>query len=137
MEKNGRFIKRMHILPEGLAMSKTKDVLVSFETKVIEDLYIDCDDQVNISENLLKDYFNKDKNNKFFLSILCENYSLNYKLKEQLERWFETMPIIKTEGKEVITVNSPEAMLLEASVFAREEIKTDLRKKFNISNHYN
>ncbi len=118
-------------------MPNTKDILVSFETKVMEDLYIDCDDQVNISENLLKDYFNKDKNNKFFLSILCENFSLNYKLKEQLERWFDTMPIIKTKGKEVITVNSQEAMLLEASVFAREEIKTDLRKKFNISNHYN
>ena len=137
MEKSGRLIKGMYTPPAELVMSNTKDILVSFETKVMEDLYIDCDDQVNISENLLKDYFHKDENNKFFLSILCENFSLNYKLKEQLERWFDTMPIIKTKGKEVITVNSQEAMLLEASVFAREEIKTDLRKKFNISNHYN
>ena len=118
-------------------MTPEKDMLFSFETKMIEDLYVDCDDQTSISESLLKDFFNKDKKNKYLLSILCESYSLNYKLKEQLEKWFDSMPITKTEGKEIITVTASDAILLEASIFAREEIKADLRKKFNISNHYN
>ena len=117
-------------------MSK-KDMLFSFDTKVLEELYVDCDDQITISENLLKELLNKDESSKYLLSLLCETYSLNYKLKEQLEKWFDSMPITKTEGKEVITVEAHNAMLLEASIFAREEIKADLRKKFNISNHYN
>jgi len=127
----------MLILQPRAVMTPEKDMLFSFETKMIEDLYVDCDDQTSISESLLKDFFNKDKKNKYLLSVLCENYSLNYKLKEQLEKWFDSMPIVRTEDKEVITVEAPEAMLLEASIFAREEIKADLRKKFNISSHYN
>jgi hypothetical protein len=114
-----------------------KDMLFSFDIKRLEDLYVDCDDQTTISESLLKSFFNKDETNKHLLSILCENYSLNCKLKEQLEKWFDSMPIAIVEGKEVITVEALEAMLLEASIFTREEIKADLRKKFNISSHYN
>ena len=112
-------------------------MLFSFDIERLEDLYVDCDNQITISENLIKDFFNKDETNKYLFSILCENHSLNYKLKEQLEKWFDSMPIVRTEDKEAITVEAPEAMLLEASIFAREEIKADLRKKFNISSHYN
>ena len=115
----------------------SKDMLFSFDTRVLEELYVDCDDQITISENLLRTSLSKDEINKYLLSLLCETYSLNYKLKEQLEKWFDSMPITKTEEKEVITVEAPDAMLLEASIFAREEIKADLRKKFNISNYYN
>jgi len=118
-------------------MAPDKNMLFSFNTKVLEDLYVDCGNQAAISENLLKDFFNKSETNKYLLSILCESYSLNYKLKGQLEEWFDSMPIAIIEDKEVITVEAPEAMLLEASIFAREEIKADLRKKFNISSHYN
>mgnify|MGYP005635112317 CR=1 FL=1 len=118
-------------------MENKKKVLFTFGTKDIEELYIDCDDQATISRGLMKDFFKDQNTNKLFLSLLCENYSLNYKLKEQLERWFEEMPITNKDGKEILTVSQTEAMLLEASVFAREEIKDDLRKKFNISNHYN
>mgnify|MGYP003655892499 FL=1 len=118
-------------------MENKKQVLFTFGTKDIEELYIDCDDQVTISRGLMKDFFKDQDTNKLFLSLLCENYSLNYKLKEQLERWFDNMPITNKDGIEILTVPQTEAMLLEASVFAREEIKTDLRKKFNISNHYN
>lgn len=118
-------------------MENKKQVLFTFGTKDIEELYIDCDDQVTISRGLMKDFFKDQDTNKLFLSLLCESYSLNYKLKEQLERWFDNMPITNKDGIEILTVPQTEAMLLEASVFAREEIKTDLRKKFNISNHYN
>lgn len=118
-------------------MENKKKVLFTFGTKDIEELYIDCDNQVTISRGLMKDFFRDQDTNKLFLSLLCENYSLNYKLKEQLERWFDNMPITNKDGIEILTVPQTEAMLLEASVFAREEIKTDLRKKFNISNHYN
>ena len=118
-------------------MENKKKVIFTFGTKDIEELCIDCDDQITISRGLMKDFFKDQDTNKLFLSLLCESYSLNYKLKEQLERWFDNMPITNKDGIEILTVPQTEAMLLEASVFAREEIKTDLRKKFNISNHYN
>jgi DNA-binding transcriptional regulator/RsmH inhibitor MraZ len=85
----------------------------------------------------LKDFFQTSSSNKIFLSLLCESYSLNYKLKEQIEHWFDNMPITKKEEREIITVSHHEAMLMEASIFAREQIKSDLRRHFHISNHYN
>ena len=118
-------------------MKNDNSLLFTFDTSGMEDIYIDCDNQVNMSTALLKDFFHTDNHNKLLLSLLCENYSLNYKLKEQLEKWFSDMPITKKDGREIITVSQPEAMLLEASVFAREQIKSDLRKHFHISNHYN
>tara|TARA_Y100001970_G_C13947474_1_gene706459 strand:+ start:225 stop:581 length:357 start_codon:yes stop_codon:yes gene_type:complete len=118
-------------------MSDESKVLFTFETSVMEDLYVDCDDQLSISQELLNDFFEKGSSNKIFLSLLCESYSLNFKLKEQIENWFENMPITKKDAKELITVPQQEAMLIEASIFAREQIKSDLRKHFHISNHYN
>ena len=118
-------------------MKNKKHLLFTFETESIEDIYVDCEDQINISRNLLKDFFVHEKENKVFLSLLCESYSLNYKLKEQIENWYDNMPITKKDKREIITVSEEEAMVLEASIFAREQIKTELRKHFHISNHYN
>ena len=118
-------------------MDDKKQVLFTFGTEMIEEVYYDCEDQINMSTGLLKHYFTEDKDNKMFLSLLCESYSLNYKLKYQIEGWYENMPITVKDEKEIITVSQEEAMLMEASIFAREEIKTELRKHFHISNHYN
>ena len=119
-------------------MGNKKQILFTFDTHSIEDIYMDCDDQVTMSSRLIEEFFKNPKDtNKFFLCLLCENYSLHYKLKEQLGGWFENMPITKKDDREIITVSEQEAMILEATVYAREEIKADLRKKFNISNHYN
>ena len=118
-------------------MSKEGKVLFTFDTSTMEDVYVDCDKQLSISQALLKDFFDTTETNKLFLSLLCESYSLNYKLKEQIENWFENMPITKKDEREIITVSQQEAMLMEASIFAREQIKAELRKHFHISNHYN
>ena len=118
-------------------MDNKKAILFTFDTSGMEDIYVDCDDQIKMTADLLKSFFDTDKENKLFLSLLCENYSLNYKLKEQIENWFEHMPITKKEEREIITVSQQEALLMEASIFAREQIKGDLRKHFHISNHYN
>ena len=118
-------------------MDNKKAILFTFDTSGMEDIYVDCDDQIKMTADLLKSFFDTDKENKLFLSLLCENYSLNYKLKEQIENWFEHMPITKKDEREIITVSQQEALLMEASIFAREQIKGDLRKHFHISNHYN
>ncbi len=118
-------------------MDKEGKVLFAFDTSTMEEVYVDCDNQMSISRNLLQEFFKSTETNKIFLSLLCESYSLNYKLKEQIEHWFEHMPITKKEEREIITVSQQEAMLMEASIFAREQIKSDLRKHFHISNHYN
>ena len=118
-------------------MDDKKQLLFTFGIDGMEDIYVDCDDQIKMTADLLKSFFDTDKENKLFLSLLCENYSLNYKLKEQIEHWFENMPITKKDEREIITVSQHEALLMEASIFAREQIKSDLRKHFHISNHYN
>jgi len=118
-------------------MDNSQNLLFTFDVKGMEDIYIDCEDQVSIASSLLKDFFLKEETDKNFLSILCESYSLNYKMKEQIEHWFDHMPITTKDDKQIITVSQSEAMLLEATVFAREQIKMDLRKKYNISNHFN
>ena len=127
----------MYFLLKRSVMEDKRAVLFTFDTSAIEEVYIDCDDQLSISHSLLQEFFESKKANKIFLALLCESYSLNYKLKEQIEHWFEHMPITKKEEREIITVSQQEAMLMEASLFAREQIKSDLRKHFHISNHYN
>lgn len=118
-------------------MSDKAPLLFTFDTKGIEEIYVDCEDQLTMAFTLMRSFFEEENTNKLFLSLLSESYSLNYKLKEQIEKWFDTMPITVKDKKEIITVSQAEAMLMEASIFAREQIKSDLRKHFHISNHYN
>ena len=118
-------------------MDDKKQMLFTFGADMIEEVYFDCDDQINMSTSLIKHYFAEDQDNKMLLSLLCESYSLNYKLKYQIEGWYENMPMTLKDEKEIITVSQQEAMLMEASIFAREQIKAELRKHFHISNHYN
>tara|TARA_A100001515_G_scaffold43089_2_gene33984 strand:- start:1289 stop:1645 length:357 start_codon:yes stop_codon:yes gene_type:complete len=118
-------------------MNDKKQVLFTFGAELMEEVYYDCEDQINMSTSLIKHYFTENQDNKLLLSLLCESYSLNYKLKYQIEGWYENMPMTVKDEKEIITVPQQEAMLMEASIFAREEIKTELRKHFHISNHYN
>ena len=137
MVMSGRSRRVMFSPLKRKMMDNKKAILFTFDTSGMEDIYVDCDDQIKMTADLLKSFFDTDKENKLFLSLLCENYSLNYKLKEQIENWFEHMPITKKEEREIITVSQQEALLMEASIFAREQIKGDLRKHFHISNHYN
>ena len=137
MDKNGQLTNKIFFHQNRLNMDDKKQVLFTFGAEMMEEIYYDCEDQINMSTNLIKHYFTEDKDNRMLLSLLCESYSLNYKLKYQIEGWYENMPMTVKDEKEIITVSQQEAMLMEASIFAREEIKTELRKHFHISNHYN
>ena len=47
------------------------------------------------------------------------------------------MPFSTKDDKEVIMVGQAEAMLLEAAVVAKDQVKKELSKHYNISSTYN
>jgi len=119
-------------------MDGEKQYLFTLNVKYLENLFIDCDDQVIMSRHLLKDFFEKEKENKHYFSLLCENHSLNFKIKEQIEHFFDNMPISKNDmNEEIITLKQDETILIETSILARESIKLELQKFYNISSEYN
>ena len=128
----------MFILRERILMDGEKQYLFTLNVKYLENLFIDCDDQVIMSRHLLKDFFEKEKENKHYFSLLCENHSLNFKIKEQIEHFFDNMPISKNDmNEEIITLKQDETILIETSILARESIKLELQKFYNISSEYN
>jgi hypothetical protein len=58
-------------------------------------------------------------------------------VKEQLEYWFDAMPFSNKDDKEIVMVNQAEAMLLEAAVLAKDQVKKELSRHYNISSTYN
>jgi len=118
-------------------MEQDKKYLFSFETTELERIYEECCAQARIANGLLEEYYQGENKDKEYLCLLCETYSINWKVKEQLEYWFDAMPFSTNEGKEIVMVGQAEAMLLEAAVVAKEQVKKDLSKHYNISSTYN
>ena len=114
-------------------MEQNKKYVFSFETKELERIYEECCDQVRIADGLLEEHYKNENKDKEYLCLLCETYSINWKVKEQLEYWFDAMPFSTKDDKEVIMVGQAEAMLLEAAVVAKDQVKKELSKHYNIS----
>ena len=93
--------------------------------------------QAKVADGLLEQHYQSDPRDKEYLCLLCESYSINWKVKEQLEYWFDAMPLGDKDGKEIIMVGEAEAMLLEAAVVAKDQVKKDLSRHYNVSSDYN
>ena len=118
----------MSIHPEATTMEQNKKYVFSFETTELERIYEECCGQARIANGLLEQYYVDAHNDKEYLCLLCETYSINWKVKEQLEYWFDAMPF---------SVSQAEAMLLEAAVLAKDQVKKELSRNYNISSTYN
>ena len=118
-------------------MEQNKKYVFSFETTELERIYEECCGQARIADGLLEQYYESENDDKEYLCLLCETYSINWKVKEQLEYWFDAMPFSNKDGKEILMVNQAEAMLLEAAVVAKDQVKKELSKHYNISSTYN
>lgn len=128
----------MFTRPVRHLMSGKKQYLFTLNVKYLEELFIDCDDQVIMSKHLLRDFFEKEKEDKHYFSLLCESHSLNFKIKEQIEHFFDNMPISRNDSdEEIMTLKQDETLLIETGVLAREAIKLELQKFYNISSEYN
>ena len=137
MVRNGLSTRMMFIHPEAKTMEQNKKYVFSFETKELERIYEECCGQARIANGLLEQYYESENDDKEYLCLLCETYSINWKVKEQLEYWFDAMPFSEKDGKEILMVNQAEAMLLEAAVVAKDQVKKELSKHYNISSTYN
>tara|TARA_R110000824_G_C14884026_1_gene643723 strand:+ start:80 stop:463 length:384 start_codon:yes stop_codon:yes gene_type:complete len=123
--------------PEAATMEQNKKYVFSFETTELERIYDECCDQTRIVHGLLEQYYQSENNDKEYLCLLCESYSINWKVKEQLEYWFDDMPFSSKDGKEILMVNQTEAILLETAVAAKDQVKKELSRHYNISSTYN
>ena len=127
----------MSIHLEAITLEQNKKYVFSFETTELERIYDECCDQTRIANGLLEQYYVDAHDDKEYLCLLCETYSINWKVKEQLEYWFDAMPFSNKDGKEILMVNQAEAMLLEAAVLAKDQVKKELSRHYNISSTYN
>tara|TARA_R110000824_G_C15076570_1_gene663920 strand:+ start:80 stop:463 length:384 start_codon:yes stop_codon:yes gene_type:complete len=127
----------MSIHPEATTMEQNKKYVFSFETTELERIYEECCGQARIANGLLEQYYVDAHNDKEYLCLLCETYSINWKVKEQLEYWFDAMPFSNKDDKEILMVSQAEAMLLEAAVLAKDQVKKELSRNYNISSTYN
>jgi hypothetical protein len=119
-------------------MEENKKYSFSFETEVLTRIYQESIDQTKIADGLLEKYYSSEEKDKEYLCLLAESYSINWKVKEQLEYWFDCMPFSENkEGKEVIIVEQAEAFLLDSAVLAKEQVKKDLSTHYNISSTFN
>ena len=137
MVKSGPLTKVMSIHREATIMEQNKKYVFSFDTVELERIYSECCTQAKVADGLLEQYYQSDPRDKEYLCLLCESYSINWKVKEQLEYWFDAMPFGDKNGKEIIMVGEAEAMLLEAAVVAKDQVKKDLSRHYNVSSDYN
>jgi len=86
----------------------------------------ECNTQISILEDLIKDQVEKELKNNNVMSLLCESYQTSYKITTISSRVLEENERLGDPGKEEILINGTDMLVLQTAMMARYYIGLDL-----------
>ena len=119
---------------------KKKSLVYSLSRETAEHLAKEAEEHLSITHDFLKDTLAKQKEDGFKISLLCDYFSSNYKLKVELARIFQVYedPDETDDGAEApeekdLFISQDNMVILETILLARYYLAKDLQEYSNLS----
>jgi uncharacterized membrane protein len=118
---------------------KKKSLVYSLSRETAEHLAKEAEEHLSITYDFLNETLDKQKEDEFKISLLCDYFSSNYKLKVELARIFQVYDDVddtaEAPEEKDLFISQENMVIIETILLARYYLAKDLQEYSNLSFH--